>query len=73
MSLGGGLNRGEAVQLVLLPGEPVLDCLDHGELLMQVGRSGLGVGRGQGGGRGVFEVVRAALGLGLGLFVLASA
>jgi len=41
----------------LLAGEPVLDRLDHGQLLSRVCPGGLGVGRGQGGGLGVFEVV----------------
>jgi hypothetical protein len=69
------LDRGEAVQLVLLSPEPVFDRLDHGQLLVQLGGGGLGVGRGQGGGLGVLEVVGTAGGLlvGLLLLVLASA
>lgn len=54
---GRGLDRGESVELALLPGEPVLDGEDHGKLLLRVGQGGLGVGRGQGGRFGVLEVV----------------
>lgn len=72
VGLGRGLDRGESVQLALLTGEPVLDGLDHGQLLLLAHGRGLGVGRGQGGRLGVFEVVGLPLGLSLGLFGLAS-
>ncbi|MFK7790350.1 MAG: hypothetical protein AB8C95_12765 [Phycisphaeraceae bacterium] len=54
------MDRGELAQLVLLAGEPVLDGLEHGQLLVQVGQGKfgwLGVGRGQRRGAGPLEVV----------------
>jgi hypothetical protein len=69
---GRGLDRGEAVQVVLLPGEPVLDRLDHGQLLTQVRANGLGVGRGQGGRLGVLEVVGLSCRFGGLLFLVLS-
>ena len=51
----------------------MLNRLDHGELLAQVGRGGLGIRRGQGGKLGVFKVIGLARGLRLLLVVLASA
>lgn len=66
---GGGLDRGESVDLALLPDEPVLDGEDHREVLLGVGQRGLGVGRGQGGLFGVLEVV-GSVAQGLGLLLL---
>lgn len=42
-----GLVGGEAVDVVLLAGEPVLDRLEHGALLAEAGRVWLGIGCGR--------------------------
>ena len=57
LGFGGGLDGGETVQFVLLACEPVLDGLDHGQLLMQVSEARLGVGRGQGLRLGVLKAI----------------
>lgn len=69
VGFGHGLCRGEAIDLVLLAGEPVLDGLQGGEVLLQGGHADLcvllhaggGIGRdigcGQCGGLGRFVMV----------------
>ena len=63
-----GLVAGELVDLLGLSAQPVLDRLQHRELIFQLGLPGLGVSRGQGCRLGVFVAVRSRAGGGFVLF-----